>query len=195
MSFNFRQFFPFKNTRITNTSDTNYVLLIIDMQTKFLEYGNDSCIPGVKREIEQAIKDDANIIFVEYIDEGDTIPELTDLVKHFTPTRVHKVVKPYNDGSKNILQLIQQLNLPSQHFKVVGVNTDCCVLQTVSGLKGKIPKIKMEVIADACASAYDHRSGLVGLRSLGCTITNEQPLQMEKMRGPYDRVLSIGDPV
>lgn len=176
-----------------------YTLCVIDMQQYFLNNGNDVSVEGVAREIRQAIKDDADILFVEYQGCGDTVPNLTDLVKHLGSTKVHKVVKSGDDGSEDIMEKINREDLKSDHLKVVGVNTDCCVYRTVSGLKFRYPESKIEVVADACHSNWgpdSHINGLQLIKSLGCVVTNGELFEKPTaIVNPYEpSVKSIGDP-
>lgn len=152
-----------------------YTLCVIDMQDWFLQTVSQKPTDNVAREIRQAIKDDAPIVLVEYRGCGDTTTQLLDVIKHAGATKVYKVVKARDDGSEEIIECLKKENLPEDHIKVAGVNTDCCVYYTCYGLQRKRPLSTIEVIADACQSNYlpdGHSSGLNKLKTLGCTITN-----------------------
>lgn len=171
-----------------------YTLCIIDMQDYFLEPCNEKPTDNVAREIRQAIKDDAPIVLVEYRGCGETTSQLLDVIKHAGATKVYKVVKVRDDGSEEIIECLHKNNLPEDHIKITGVNTDCCVYATCYGIQRKRPLSKIEVIADACQSNWlpdGHSSGINRLKALGCTITNGEIIPQTY---PPDLVKSIGDP-
>lgn len=169
-----------------------YTLCVIDMQAQFHVSPDSAVAKNVSREIRQAIADDAYILFVEYKDCGDTLPELTDLVKYAGHTKVHTVTKKSDNGSSEIVSAINQHLLNDRRLKVVGVNTDCCVYSTVVGLQPRLPGTKVEIVADACDSNWSpdsHRRGIDNLRKLGCHIINGEYLQ----NNLFDPIKSIGD--
>jgi nicotinamidase-related amidase len=155
-----------------------YTLCIIDMQEWFGVNPSSMVANNVEREIYQAMHDGATILFVEYQDCGNTIDRLTQIVRDSAYTKHHSITKKYDDGSKEIITAINNKKLPIKHLKVVGVNTDCCVLHTVSGLKSELKSTKIEVVADACSSSWSsdsHEKGLDSIRSIGCIISNYNP--------------------
>ena len=119
------------------------------------------------REIKKAINNKDTILFVEYIGYGQTLPRLTNLTKHINYTKAYHIVKGNNDGSKEIKKFLTKHKLVSKVIKIIGVNTDFCVLETVLGINRKFPKSNINVIADACATnAGGHISALRNMKQL-----------------------------
>lgn len=139
-----------------------YTLVVVDMQSTFEAANNKRVRNNCKREILQAIESNASIIFVEYIGEGPTIPSLVRLTDDYD--RVFIVRKSTDDGSREVRKVIKDNKLPNRQIKVCGVNTDCCVADTVWGLAHKIKSAKIEVIPEACNSDNDHTYGLYSLQ-------------------------------
>lgn len=145
-----------------------YTLVVVDMQSSFEAANSRRVRENCKREIERAMEARAAIIFVEYVGQGPTIPSLVKLTDDYE--RVFITRKNDDDGSREVRKVIQDNNLPAKRLKVCGVNTDCCVLETVSGLCNRM-KAAMEVIADACNSDFQHLTGLNDMAKMsGVTI-------------------------
>ena len=119
---------------------------------------------SVQREIRQAMKNGAGILYVEFDGYGSTKPELTYLTRK--NKRVSRVLKSYDDGSTNVIEQLHKRRFNKSHLKVVGVNTDYCVYETVQGLREKLPQAKIEVIADACSSNASHKNGLKKIKRI-----------------------------
>lgn len=148
----------------------NYSLVVIDMQDYFLKnvlQKHDDIIQKCKAEIIKAINDKAQIIFLEYDGYGETISELKEIVTDHCYDKLLQVTKADDDGGDELLNALIKFNLPI-HIKVCGVNTDCCVYDTVSGflheMKGMPASYaeisNVQVIIDACASSWDHKEGI-----------------------------------
>lgn len=137
----------------------SYTLTIIDLQPFFLtgldKAVRDNCIVQIKR----AIKDRAAIIFVEYNGYGPTHQDLKDVIRKAAYDRLYVVYKSTDNGGKEISQLIKKRHLAASRIKVCGVNTDACVHSSVLGLRKHLSASKIEVIADACASATYFKNG------------------------------------
>lgn len=138
-----------------------YTLLIIDMQTGFSASRKTSVLEKCKDEIRKAIKREAEIIVLEYIDSGKTHPGISRLLKYYP--RAHFIEKWENDGSYYIEVFKKDLGLKApKKILVCGVNTDACVCETIAGMARKkyFKKTKFEIIVKACNSNYDHCDGL-----------------------------------
>jgi len=103
------------------------------MQDSFTAAKYKSVQYGCISEIEQAIKRNAPIVFVEYRYSGKTVESLKQLVAAVKYENVHTVTKTTNNGALAINKLLQRKKLPKNHLRVCGVNTDCCVLETIEG--------------------------------------------------------------
>ncbi|SRR5579885_1444967 len=146
-----------------------YTLVVVDMQSSFEAANSRRVRENCKREIERAMEAGAAIIFVEYIGQGPTIPSLVKLTDDYD--RVFITRKNDDDGSREVRKVIQDNRLPAKRIRVCGVNTDCCVFETVSGLTCKLKSVTLEVVADACNSDYQHLTGLNDMAKMsGVTI-------------------------
>jgi nicotinamidase-related amidase len=139
----------------------SYALVVVDMQYSFENSMNATLENNCIREILKAVKDNAPIIFLEYDGMDDTLESLTECVKNYKNYYIE--VKYDDDGSEEVEQIVLNNKLPKRKFKVCGVNTDCCVADTVFGLTEKFPTAKVEVIEDACNSSWSHENGIARL--------------------------------
>lgn len=150
----------------------NYSIVIIDMQKVFLKNvlkKDPDIIQKCKRELIKAINDNAHIIFLEYHGYGPTVKELTSILKEFKYRKYSFISKEEDDGGDDLYDYISKHSLP-QTIKVCGVNTDCCVTDTVSGYlyaikdnkneSEDLEEFNVQVIIDACASSWDHKEGV-----------------------------------
>jgi nicotinamidase-related amidase len=149
----------------------NYSLILIDMQKYFAAANNRRVQLGCRQAIYQAIADNAPIILVEYKGYGGTIRSLTDVISRLKYRRKFVVRKYDNDGADEIFDAIEKNKLPCKKLRLGGINTDCCVLETVFGLVNRYKlKNNIEVIANACGSEHSHADGLYELRQSGVKI-------------------------
>jgi nicotinamidase-related amidase len=142
----------------------SYSLLVVDMQKYFPPANGKRILANCKKEIITAMKNKAAIIFLEYIGCGPTKRELSALTRGYA--RVYFDIKDADDGSLEAAVLIRKHKLPKANIRVVGVNTDCCVASTVEGLTQRLFKSKIDVVASACDSNWDHFSGLRHLSNM-----------------------------
>lgn len=151
-----------------------YTLCVVDMQNEFKVQPYTRVADNSAREINKAVQDNANVIFVEYRGCGPTIEQLIKITRDIAYPRTYRVEKPGDDGSRPIIGEMRKHGLPDHHIKVVGVNTDCCVYRTVYGLKCDLPFATIEVVGDACDSFWDpnaHQTGLKRIQDLGCQVS------------------------
>jgi nicotinamidase-related amidase len=144
----------------------SYTLVIVDMQATFNAANSRRVRENCKQEILQAMESNASIIFVEYIGQGPTIPSLVKLTDDYD--RVFITRKGDDNGSREVRKTIKNNRLPSRRVRVCGVNTDCCVLETVCGLNRSMKKTTIEISPKACNSFsnFDHKNGLDFMRKL-----------------------------
>lgn len=122
-------------------------LLIIDMQEEFESACDPRVIRACRREIHEATKRGDGILYVEY--EGDTpvLPDLTMLTDGYP--HAFTCVKVNDDGSQEVNAAVWNYDLP-MNFRVCGVNSDCCVWETVYHLRRLMPgDTPFEMVADA----------------------------------------------
>jgi len=139
----------------------SYTLVVVDMQPGFRSAKGKRVRQNCRREIDQAVKEEAHIVFLEYNGYDSTMPELTNYIHE----KCYFRQKFSDDGSEEVMNEVHLNRLP-KHFKVCGINTDCCVLATVRGLTARFPMATIEVVADACDSDWNHFSGLEKMRDL-----------------------------
>ena len=136
--------------------DMKQTLLIIDMQDEFDTARVPRVIKACRRELQAAIKRSDCILFVEYGSYTPTLPQLTSLVKGYD--KAFFCNKPTDNGSEQVNAAVWRYNLPL-NFRVCGVNANCCVWETVFGLRGLMPgDTPFVVVADA-VNAEDGRGG------------------------------------
>jgi len=145
----------------------SYILTIIDMQPLFPAARSKSVLLNCQFEIGMAINNNAHIIFLEYEGCGNTIKFLNYLPNKINYSKTYKTIKKINDGSGSILSLMRKKKIPRTDFRVCGINTDCCVFETVGGLDRKLPKgLKVKVVKKACGSEYSHKEGIKDISSI-----------------------------
>jgi len=135
-----------------------YSLIVVDLQKEFTAANNISTINACQNLLIQAMEDNATIIFLEFIGCGRTMETIYDLVDNYY--NIYVLKKPSCDGSSYIKKLTASFEIPTMHFKVCGVNTDACVLDTVLGLSHSYPDAVVEVIESACNSDLDHNKAI-----------------------------------
>lgn len=138
-----------------------YTLIVIDMQYSFEAASNVRLINNCKLQIKNAIENRATIIFLEYQDCGSIIDSLLKISDSYD--QKYFISKIDDDGSYEVYDVIYRNKLPNKTIKICGVNTDCCVYHTVSGLTARIPDSSIIVLSDSCYSNYNH---LVGLKNI-----------------------------
>jgi len=144
----------------------SYCLLVIDMQYEFLAARKRQVLHAARHMIAKAVQDRAHVVLVEYSGCGRTSPTLTRVLDTPNCNVPWHILKKYTqDGSDLVVRYLRGLKLPRKQLRVVGVNTDQCVLSTVVGLSEKLPRSKIEIISEACNS--DSRKGhLTGLEQM-----------------------------
>jgi nicotinamidase-related amidase len=140
-------------------------LIVIDMQSGFGAENFHRAIKRIQQEIEQAMADNDDIIFLEFGGYGDTIPVLRYMVEGYD--NVVFKTKYEDDGSEQVLNYVRSSANKIDSFTIAGINTPFCVYSTVYGLREIFEDAKIEVVADACDSKYnDHHEGLDKIRKL-----------------------------
>jgi nicotinamidase-related amidase len=143
--------------------------MIVDMQDQFSSSRNSQVQKNCVREIKSAIRREADIIFVEYDGCGDTLPILKKAAGKYK--KVHHVIKYHDDGGPEVISKIDEARL-SKQIRACGVNTDACVLSTITSLS-YTNKLKIKVVADACNTdfVFCHKDALRRMRILpGCKV-------------------------
>ncbi|HEY9869784.1 MAG TPA: isochorismatase family protein [Candidatus Obscuribacterales bacterium] len=141
------------------------VLVVIDMQPRFLPDRGDTSSPeamralaGVAREIVRARRRGMPIVLVEYRRYAPTHPYLMKLLTEPHYGRHRVVRKGQMDGSKAVLFACRAMGLGRpRRFRVCGTYTHYCVEETVLGLSRKRPQDVVEVVTSACTDPSGNR--------------------------------------
>lgn len=139
----------------------SYILVIIDMQTKFNSSNDKNTISEVNKLILQAKTDKAFIVIAQYMNFGKTHKEFNTLVKKYKPHAY--AIANQCDKSRAIETKLLSHRARAPFIKVCGVNTDACVQSTVKGLcKIIMPDMKIQVVKNACNACCNvcHRNGI-----------------------------------
>ena len=131
---------------------THSILCIIDMQPYFDASNEPWLLNNVLAEIKKAKKNNDYIIVLEYDGCGETHPDIIKACDGYN--RYYHEVKSSQSGAPNIIFIMRENNIQADHFIIVGVETESCILETVEGIVRKIPKSKVTVVADAINSQY-----------------------------------------
>jgi nicotinamidase-related amidase len=150
-----------------------YTLVIVDMQPDFNAANGTRVITNCLREIKQAMKDNASIIFLEYAHSGHTLAILSNATANYDKSYI--TTKNEDNGAPQVSKLISKHKMPHKLIKVCGVNTDCCVKCTVEGLSLRYNQTSIDVIADACHSDWYHASGLDAMKKIpNCNVRSKK---------------------
>lgn len=108
-----------------------YTLVIIDMQPFFPSSGVKKVQEVVVKEIAKCKQNEWPIVLVETKGVSRTRQVIRDALKDYP--KCFLVKKGQDDGSEEIHTVVQKVTR-SKRIRVVGVNTDQCVYETVRGL-------------------------------------------------------------
>lgn len=113
----------------------SYTLIVIDMQHSFEASRCEETQHEVAGHISNAMRDGANIMFVEYYGNGPTLANLLILCCDYDPPSWCVVTKWDNGGGAEVDAAMGEgdwnKDLP---LKVCGVNLSACVKRTVNDL-------------------------------------------------------------
>lgn len=152
----------------------SYSLVVVDIQAQFKAATKPHVRLNAIREITLAMERQAGILFLEFNMFGETLPDVVAPVMQARYKRSITAIKDERDGSVFVRKAVQDRAFYSEWFRVVGVNTDQCVLETVRGIRAWFPQARIEVVADACESDWNHQAGLMEIKKLNnVSIVNE----------------------
>lgn len=126
-------------------------LIVIDMQAAFHAANNPKTIASCVRLLQEAVANQRMIMFVEYKWNGRTLPQLLSVVKNYPLT--YFVKKMDDDGAYQIQNAFYKCRTYPKNLIVCGVNTDCCVYDTVRSLM-ESKKFDISVVKDACNTVW-----------------------------------------
>ncbi len=104
----------------------------------------------VKQEVTRAREEGRPIIIVEFDahEMGETYESIKSLAEGYD--RAVTISKSSDDGSKEILKACEAKGFSTQTFRMCGVNSDACLLESIQGLVEKLPECRITVVQDAC---------------------------------------------
>ena len=123
-------------------------LLIVDMQPYFDAANHKATISNIVEEIEKAKKQRIGIVILEFSGYGPTHAKIKKALVRYSRVAVYQ--KCDDDGSVEARRAAKKRGFDPDHWRVCGVNTDCCVAATVTGLLSK--GCKVDVVCRACNS-------------------------------------------
>jgi hypothetical protein len=152
-----------------------YVLVLVDVMVRFSAACDPYTLRNICREVQIAIENGCPIVVLEMPDEytlsavhrraekdGKPYPvSREDVLLSRTQLRVLELLKGYEhlvairhkydgDGSLAAVYACVDRGWTLDRFRVVGVNTGGCVLDTVEGLRESRLLAHIEVVQDAC---------------------------------------------
>ncbi len=150
-------------------------LVIIDMQSLFVDKDEMEIIPNIIALIRHAMKKKWAIIVVEYSGSGETDQEITQVLRGYP----HKetVTKYNNNGGKEVVECLESYPTWSTNLLVCGIYGHECVSQTVAGLFERSDVVEIDVVADAVCPPYESHNGsnhaeeLITMEELGISTT------------------------
>jgi len=123
-------------------------LVVVDMQEHFKSACNPDVIIGVTQEIILAKQKNTPIILLEYAGCGKSHEGFSSLLRNY-PWKA-RVKKGDDDGSQEIVRAIRRRGFNDSALRLCGVNADCCVCATVTGLLKRLEDTQIEVVKEAC---------------------------------------------
>lgn len=138
-----------ETTRLFGTEDEAPVLIVMDMMLEFKASRDPETLAAVAAEIRAAMSRNEAIIFVEYAGgNSSTYRELLEIVEGYS---FFTVVEKHTDGgAEEVFEACMDNGYWPENFRIVGVNADGCVFQTVEGLRKRLKNSRIEVIRAAC---------------------------------------------
>lgn len=139
----------------------SYTLLVVDMQRGFLrnfrdDDDADNVVNGVQEAVSQAVKDNAEIIDLNYdyahASYGPTIAPIRHLWRSYkkeNPGKVKKVTKNHDGGGHEVLAA----EPAHDNIRVCGINLGACVKETVKEIMAN-SHFEVEIIEEAVANSW-----------------------------------------
>jgi len=126
------------------------VLVVMDMQPGFPAAKDAITQWFVKQEVARAREEGRPVIIVEFDphEMGHTFDSITELVEGYDLAVV--ITKSGDDGSTEILAACAKKGFSTQSFRMCGVNSDACLLESIQAMAQKLPECRITVVQDAC---------------------------------------------
>ncbi len=134
-------------------------LIVIDMQNRFLNYRHKDLIDRIINLVNVAKENKDNIILVEYGCRWEpekpaqrTVKKIQEAVKGYN--KLYRVKKFDDAGGDKVIECMNEQHL---HGPIIacGVNTSCCVKETVEELVNDFG-MTVTVVANCCKDVFDN---------------------------------------
>jgi hypothetical protein len=133
------------------------ILVVVHMHDYFAPC--PSCIVNAERELDAAVAADLPIFLSEtpptYFDDNvflgpgsNTLPCLLAHLKHYRDWK--HIMIGETDASVDIFEAMCRRHQEPKVIRILGVETDVCVLEHVESLRLLYPNARIEVVQDAC---------------------------------------------
>lgn len=126
------------------------VLVVMDMQPGFPAAQDAITQWFVKQEITRAREEGRPILIVEYDphEMGETFDSIKSMLEGYDRAAI--ISKAGDDGSIEILDKCAERGFSIASFRMCGVNSDACLLETIQALVETLPDCRVTVVEDAC---------------------------------------------
>lgn len=128
-------------------------LVIIDMQSGFMNDGEQDIVPAICDLIRHAKQNEWAIIVVEFHGYGETDEEISNMLVDYPHCTT--VQKGSCNGGKEIIDCINEHPSWSLNLLVCGVYGPDCVAATVSGIFDTSDLAEVDVVTDATCPKYE----------------------------------------
>lgn len=156
-------------------------LVIIDMQSGFMDEDEYDIVPAICRLIRHAKHNEWPIIVVEFSDNGDTNSDILAAIYNY-PHFV-TVMKGQCDGGRDVIECIENHPAWSLNILICGIYGPECVANTVCGLFEASDLVEVDVVTDAICPDY-----------ISCTEEKSDGMSQEKEVETED-VIGCNSPV
>ena len=129
------------------------------MQYCFSASQNPYIQNNILRKIEEYKNKKRPIILVSYMggysrNKARTIKKIYDALKGYR--FFYQVMKDEDDGSLWVIECLEKNRISPSFIEICGVNLDCCVSETATGLAGVYEDIKIHILKDCSWSDTCH---------------------------------------
>lgn len=135
--------------------EKNGTLVVVDMQPCFYASNNEKVLQNVVCQCLLARKYNWGIVILEYEGRGKawkTHFQITKSLEGYKKVVVKRKLE--SDGSLKVRKACQENQFCMTHFRICGVNTLACVIETVEGLQRLFKRSTLEVMRNACNDSY-----------------------------------------
>lgn len=132
------------------------VLVVVDMErgSGYRRSMTEHQVRTVEALINEAVRVDSFVIFLEFLDEG-TLRRLLRCVRGYDMFVQKEKEAP--DGSDEVLELCKSGEYDASAFVICGISTHCCVAETAENLAASLPNSIVEVVMEGCGDEEGNR--------------------------------------